>query len=196
MLSATLTGQNIAKSPRQMPPRMPVRLWQEMECVEKAWKNLLNILQKEWDAIKDDNIDALWTLIEEKEKAAASVATAEKQLANIADRILLLCKNITQSKDDKARWDSIVELANPCEVMRLEAWRMNRFCLKEEVRIRLKRHSVWLEQRKNLAHEMLGLLMHPKRAANMQEVTYSPSRLTGKQSSTVANTSCISRLSV
>lgn len=196
MSSTTLTGQNLAKSPRQMPPRMPVRLWQEMDGVEKAWKNLLKILKMEWDAIKNNDIDTLWSLIEEKEKAAASVATAEKQLANVADRILSLCKNITQSNDDKSRWDAIIELANPCEVMRLEAWRINRFCLKEEARIRLEKHTKWLEQRKNLAHEMLGLLMRQKGAVNTREATYGPSRFTGKQPSTVPNTSCISHLSV
>ncbi len=158
-----------------MPLRMPVRLWQEMELVENAWKNLLETLNKEWNAIVTNDIDSLWPLIAEKEKVAASVASAEKSLAKVADRILLLCKNITKSPNDKQRWDGIIELANPCEVMRLEAWRMIHFCLKEDARIRLKRHEQWLEHRKKFAHEMLGLLLHQKdNSKGGKAATYGP----------------------
>ncbi len=143
------------------------KFWELAHALTGGWEMMNQLLEKEWQILRDRKLASIWNIGRHKEKLASQLKAIEQRMDAEIPGLGPDCKN------SELRWKKILDAAAPFERLRLIDWKMRLSTSKKKAFVTNRRLWVWISEQQEMNRQLADILSGRKR--QQEPLTYGAS---------------------
>ncbi len=143
------------------------KFWELAHALTGGWEMMNQLLEKEWQILRDRKLASIWNIGRHKEKLASQLKAIEQRIDVEIPGLEPGCK------DPDLRWKKILDAALPSERPRLIDWKTQLSNSKKKAFVTNRRLWVWISEQQEMNRQLADILSGRKR--QQEALTYDAS---------------------